>query len=478
MELNSDILYGFQGAVLAGGYDNVQPTPAFHKELWELATSEEKYVAVAAPRGHAKSTAVTHAYVLASVLFRQADFVVIVSNTEGQSVQFLGDIKAELNENEDLRELFGISKMLKETETEIVVRTKDRHQFKIVAKGSGQKIRGIKWLGKRPDLIVCDDMEDDETVLNPERRSKFRNWFYGALLPAGSDTCRVRLVGTVLHMDSLLERLLTDDTWKSIRYQAHNEDFSEILWPEKFPRERLEGIRQSYINQGFPEGYYQEYLNLPIDPSNAYFRKTDFQEMEEGDHDLPMNYYAAADFAISSKERADRTVITVGGVDHTNALNIVYVAAGRWDSKEIIDELLAVQERFEPEVFTMEAGMIEKTLGPYLEEAMVESGNFININKATATKDKESRARAIQARMRAGNVKFDKDSFWYNELEEEMLTFPRGRHDDHVDSMAWLGFTVNKFASAPTTEEQMEIDWELEMGDSMEFTGVNATTGY
>lgn len=476
--LTSEIIFGFQGTLLASGYDSPQPTPDFHKELWELACSDYPRVAIAAPRGHAKSTAMTHAYVLANVLFRHKSFVLIVSNTEGQASQFLGDIKKELAENEDLRELFGIEKFLKETETDIVVRTNDRHHFKIVAKGSGQKLRGVKWMGRRPDLILCDDMEDDDQVMNPERRMKFRNWFYNALLPAGSDHCDVRLVGTILHLDSLLERLMTDSTWQSARYAAHDEGFENILWPEKFPRERLEMIRQGYINQGNAEGYYQEYLNVPIDPYNAYFQMKDFAKMVENDHDKPKNYYAAVDFAISSKEKADRTVIVVGGVDPDGLLHIVDVSIGRWDSKEIVDRMIQTQMKWDPDIFTVESGHIEKAIGPYLNEEMFRTGVFLSLEKMVPTKDKESRARSIQARLRAGGVKFDKEAEWYEELEDEMLTFPRGRHDDIVDAMAWLGLTLDKFAASPTVDEIEEDEWEDEYGDDFYSMGINGTTGY
>lgn len=478
MELTADTILGFSGAVLASRYDNPKPTPDFHRELWDYCTADDVKVAIAAPRGHAKSTAITHAYVLAEVLFRKSSFVMIVSDTEGQAVQFLHDIKAEFTDNDVLKEMFGIAKLLKDTETEVVVRTKDRHQFKIIAKGSGQKVRGTKWLGRRPDLIIGDDLENEDLVMNQERREKFRNWFYGALLPAGGDTCRIRIVGTILHMDSMLERLLNSDSWVTHRYQAHNEDFSFILWPEKFPKERLLAIRNDYMTEGFPEGYYQEYLNLPIDPTNAYFKKDDFLPMSEDALDAPMNYYAAADFAISQREKADRTVITVGGVDSNNILHIVYCVIGRWDAKEIIENMLAVQRRFNPEIFTVEAGMIEKSLGPYLTEEMLRTGVFLNLNKMTPVKDKETRARSMQARMRAGSVRFDKSATWYPDMESEMLVFPKGRHDDIVDSMAWLGQTVDKFSIAPTTEEYEEAMWEDEMDETFEPVGMCASTGY
>ena len=478
MELTADTLYGFTASLLSKGFDNPQPTPEFHKELWELFLKDHPFVAAAAPRGHAKSTAITHSYGLASVLFRKASFVMIVSNTEGQAVQFLHDIKNELRENEALRELFGIDKFLKDTETDIVVRTKDRHQFKIVAKGSGQKVRGTKWLGKRPDLVICDDLEDDEIVMNQERRQKFKEWFYSALLPAMSDHGIIRVVGTILHLDSLLESLLSDDTWISERYAAHNADYTEYLWPEKFPRERLELIYQGYVNQGVPEKYYQEYLNVPIDPHNAYFKETDFIAMEEKDFDKPKNYYAAVDFAISSSNRADRTVITVGGVDSDGILNIEYVSIGRWDAKQIVDEMIAAQRRFDVDIFTAESGMIEKAIGPYLNDEMLRSGVYLNLNKVTPTKDKETRARSLQARMRAGGVKFDKDAYWYDELHDECLTFPRGKHDDIVDSLAWLGLTLDKFAVAPTIEEKADEEWEEEFETTFEPAGMSAYTGY
>ena len=140
-DLTPDVIAGFSGSVLSQRYDNPQSTPDFHKEVWEMCCSQARCVAIAAPRGHSKSTCITHAYVLAEVLFRGSQFVVIGSETESQSVDFLNDIKAELLENADLRELFGVKRFLKDSQTDIIVMMSDKHQFRIVAKGSEQKLR-------------------------------------------------------------------------------------------------------------------------------------------------------------------------------------------------------------------------------------------------------------------------------------------------------------------------------------------------
>jgi hypothetical protein len=67
--INASTVKGLTLGLLAVNYDNPKPVPYFHEEMWELCCSEHKKVAIAAPRGHAKSTAITHAYILAEVLF-------------------------------------------------------------------------------------------------------------------------------------------------------------------------------------------------------------------------------------------------------------------------------------------------------------------------------------------------------------------------------------------------------------------------
>ena len=91
--LNADVLQGFVGSVLAKRFDGSVTTPQCHREWWELCTGPDKFVAIAAPRGHAKSTAITLSYTLACVLFRERKYVVLTSDTEAQAAQFLGNIK-------------------------------------------------------------------------------------------------------------------------------------------------------------------------------------------------------------------------------------------------------------------------------------------------------------------------------------------------------------------------------------------------
>ncbi len=508
--LTSDVIEGFSKLVLSKNFDGYKPTPQCHREWWDLCVSEHTLVAICAPRGHAKSTAITHCYTLAATLFKERSFVVVVSDTYEQAVLFLQDMKKELTGNEDLMSLFGVEKLEKDSESDIIVRMQGGHRFRIMAKGAEQKMRGLKWDGKRPDLIVCDDLENDEIVMNQERREKFRKWFFNAVLPCRSDTGIIRVVGTILHMDSLLERLMPKDwdvkqiekghivkeplrsyynfkkfkrPWYSVRYRAHTEDFSEILWETKWPKSRLLEERQKYVDAGSPEGYSQEYLNYPIDESVSYFRRGDFLVMNEKDlnsnNTRMLRYYVGVDLAITEKSRSDFTVFAVGGMDEEGYLHIVDVIRERMDAKGIVDMLFAIEKRYHPERITIEGSMIEKSLGPFIQEEMHRRGEYLSIGTETPTKDKETRAQSLQGRMRSGGVKFNKGADWYYDLEQEMLQFPRGRNDDQVDAMAWLGFTINKMHEASTAKEIEEEQWqhEYDMSGLME-QGRSTITGY
>lgn len=502
-KLTSDLIHGFAGSVLSASYDEPAPTPECHREWWDLCCSEYKRVAIAAPRGHAKSTAITKAYTLASVLFRQNDYVIIISDTYQQSVRFLDLIKRELASNDDLRALFGIKEFLTDREDEVEVRMEDGYEFKITSMGSEQKIRGTLWKDKRPNLIIGDDLENDEIVMNPDRREKFRDWFFNALLPAMSERGKVRLVGTILHMDSLLERLMPQDIdknsiheplkvstanlkngWMSVRYRAHDEKFNNILWPIKWTRERLNEIQQMFISQGNPEGYFQEYLNRPIDPENAFFRKDDFQPFDEQDYARSWDYsptYCSVDLAVSTKERRDWCAFGIGSVDDSGFLYLRHVVRERFDPKEQIETIVRLQERYKFNTLLIGKGALEKSLGPFLLDELRRRGKFLHLEAIPESIDKRLRAQAIRGRMRAGGVKFNTKASWFPEFYEEMKVFDRGTYNDQVDMMSLFGMYLDQLMDAPAPKEQEKMAWEDENKEALEGEielGRSFITGY
>lgn len=506
MILTADVISGFSSSLLQKSFDSPVQSPACHYEWWKYFCDPAQLVAIAAPRGHAKTTALTHTYALAAVLFREREYVLVVSDTISQAVQFLGDIKKELMENERIKSLFKIKEFVKETEDDFICLCDDGHLFRMSAKGSEQKVRGLKWNNKRPDLIICDDLENDEIVLNKDRRLKFKRWFYGALLPCRSYRGIVRYVGTILHNDSLLESVMPrrsdKDTvveplktwskkkkpsWLSVKYRAHTNDFKEILWEERYEKDFFVTKRQEYVDQGLPDVYSQEYLNVPIDESMSYFRRSDFLDFTDSDRVLlakndwkkHFNFYIGSDLAVSQSETADYSVFVIGGTDEFGVLHIFRVIRERMDSQEIVETMLSLQRVYDPIAMSMEKGQIEKAIGPFLRQRMLETGDFISLLAVAPSVDKLTRARSIQARIRAGAVKFDQRADWFLDFEEEAIVFPRAKHDDQVDALAYLGLILDKLMEARSSTQIEEDEYSEELEDS-ELTeqGRNAATGY
>jgi phage terminase large subunit-like protein len=104
-------------------------------------------------------------------------------------------------------------------------------------------------------------------------------------------------------------------------------------------------------------------------------------------------------------------------------------------------------------------------------------GVYFNLNTSVANKDKQTRARGIQARLRAGAVRFNKGAEWYGELEDEFVRFPKARHDDQVDALAWLGLTLDTQQYAATPEELDEEEYQQFTRDYAD-DGRNAICGY
>jgi len=311
-----------------------------------------------------------------------------------------------------------------------------------------------------------DDLEDDEAVESDERRAKLKTWFMKALIPCLSeDRGEVRIVGTILHLDSVLSMCLKSPSWKSKLYKAHRsfEDFSDLLWPEMHTEERLREKRQEYIDMGDPEGYSQEYLNDPADLQNPFFRDEDFIPMDEDDEQRPKSYYVGVDFALSDQKYSDYTVMTVGGYDSKGLLHIVDERRMRTDDvAKIIDELFSVAQRYTPDMFLIEGGVIANAITPAWQIEMRKRNLYSAIHTYTPIQDKKRRAAAIQARMRVGGVRYNSQASWYEDHKNELRKFPRGERKDRVDALAWLGRGVEEFVEAPTQDELIDIAWQNE----------------
>lgn len=494
VRLTADLIENFAGVYLSPRYDSPRPTPPFHRKCWTLYCSDAPAAAVVAPRDHAKSTALTFDYILAEALFKVSDYIILVGSTEEKAGEQLSNISEELHDNEDLRRDFHVKSFEVDTRTEIIVRLADGHRFRILSRGAEQRIRGSLWKGKRPNLIVCDDVEDDEQVENKDRRQKFRRWFFRALKQALSKTGKIRMHGTILHEDSLLNRIRRMKTWKHQFYKAHAafDDFSGLLWPERWSADALHLRQAEFVEDGDAGGYSQEFLNDPQDNAEAYLRRDDFIPMTEDDYAASKTFAVGWDFAISKSDLANRTSCTVGGKCARNLLHHVDFRVGRWSpsvsdaDKERgefgwIDLMFEVEERWHPEVHFVEGGQIWGSIENVVKQEMLLRDQFLNIIVLHPIKDKATRGTSLKKKHRAGATRWNTLAEGYEGAREEMLRFTgfsQARLDDQFDSAATLSLGFDQLALVDEEDFDTEEESEMRHARPEENDGRSSVTGY
>ena len=467
-----------------------KPSPKFHYELDKIWTdgvlkgfnpyTQPKIVnaqpgchhAVAAPRGHAKSTNLTFKDDLHAVLYRYKHYILILSDTYPQAASFLEAISDELEENEAITEDFGNIVGNVWREDVIVTKTK----IKIQAKGAGQKVRGLKHKNWRPDLIVLDDIENDENVRTPEQREKLKNWFYKAVSKCGDTYTDFVYIGTVLHYDSLLVNVMNNPEYNSVKYKAVLNFSASPLWNiwetiltnknnknrktealaffNKNKQSMLKGTKVlweeklSYYDLMFmkvSEGaasFNSEEQNEPIDPEDCLFNKENFDYYNPHDinfSDKDFNFYGFVDPSLGKSKKSDfSAIITIAKSRSTGYMYVADADVDRRLPSVIIDAVLGkavwIKKAYgkKYKAFGCETNQFQYFLKTELAKESARRGIYLPIREVQQTSDKVMRIETLQPDIDNKYIKFNRQ---HKRLLEQLEFFPMADHDDGPDAL-------------------------------------------
>ena len=479
------------------------PDGVMQKELSELlykaSTVRGSKLAIAAPRGFAKSTIVSLEYVIYCICYKLEDFIVIISNTADQATGFLNDVKQELQTNEllirdfpDVCEVGTRPGPPRWTQREIVT----RNNVKILGLGTGQQLRGRRNRQARPTLIILDDIENDESAQNPDNYYKLEDWLTKAVLKAGSAVTNIVFVGTIHHFGSLLARF-TDSKqfpgWKSKIFRSviswaerselwqtwqnifrHKEGYgdesgpeaarrffetnekdmlkgTEVLWPERKSYYELMVMRETEGAVSFDS----EMQNMPVNPRDCFFKVEDLHYWDDvckteeellralGDD---VFFFGACDPSMGrdNKNSDYSAIITLAKDTKTGAIYVLDADVERRLPDKTIEAILFYQGRRRYRKFGFEANNFQEFMAMELAKRSEASGTYLKIEEIKHSSDKRARIEAMQPLVNSGTIRFSRK---HRILLEQMKYFPKGAHDDAVDALemaAKLAMTSRK----------------------------------
>jgi len=169
--------------------------------------------------------------------------------------------------------------------------------------------------------------------------------------------------------------------------------------------------------------------------------------VEYGPDDLPehLKKFGASDHAVSTKQDRDYTVLGCVGVDDNDDIWIMPdVVWDRMETDKTVENLLIQFRTHKPDLWWMESELISKSFGPFLKRRMIDEKTYVTIDPVQVSKDKPTRARAIQGRMSMRKVHFPRHAPWFQDARRQLLAFPYGANDDFVDWLSHIGMGLLK----------------------------------
>jgi predicted phage terminase large subunit-like protein len=475
--------------------------PGFHHEICDImnvVSTEEinRRIVVAAPRSHAKSSFLSKAFPIHEIVYRLRRYIILISETPTVSSANLEWIKTQLQHNEKLRRDFGEILHPKQqmnprdNSSEFIAwedlgEGKQRQLTLVQAASSGQALRGRNWNGNRPDLIVCDDLEDKRNTNTEQLRQELKDWFRQVVIPLGDPEGKktaIVFMGTTVHHQSLLIEVMNhrsdfekrhykaviewperSDLWEDCRqiytnredpkaaqnaelfYIANRKEMdrgAKVLWPDVQPLYKLMTKKWDDGSKAFNT----EYMNNPLDEESMIFNPNTFKYWDGGNYDFHSDKYVISfgvDFALG-KERSDYQAYTV--VARDKVTGVMYVVESYLDKVPLDQYLNIVVEKikhWQPDIVAADSNAFQEVVAKDLKNRLIAEGypastRYKEIKNRTK---KELRIEAMKPDIEGGMIMFSRK---HALLLEQFEQYGQGSHDDGPDSMNMAITTVIK----------------------------------
>jgi hypothetical protein len=404
-----------------------QKTPPFHYESIKAWWSTVPRIGEMAFRGAAKSTRAEEALAaMAGVRFFK--YALIVGNSETRAVERLSAIKHEMLTNERYITAFGDLQGPTWNDAEILL----ANGVMIKAFGARQSMRGAKHWDQRPDMLFVDDVEDEDNVSSKEQRDKLFRWFWRSLIPACEPDARIRIAGTPLHPESLLERLRKESGWPFPVYPivmpavTEPQYWVQSNWPGRYPLEKIREIRDSFAKVGDLEGFVQEYLCQSEEPALKVFQTRHIVRAPTIPAWAPSMVVVDPSRTTRVGKSARTGYVVFSWLGSKCYVRAAYGAYHQPD--QIIDETFKLDRTFSPVKVGVEKDGLEEFLMQPYRQAILKTGQPVPLTPLNAPRDRNKTRfiSGLQVFFEAGDILMCDD---FPDLFQEMDGFPRGMVD-------------------------------------------------
>lgn len=451
-----------------GAQGESHPTPPFHLYMLDKLTSPEELIVNLCFRGSGKTS------VYAEYLFpflaafpklpHLGDISValfIADSMENGAKNLRKNMEHRYNNSEFLQTILPKAKW---TDTSIEFTNEKGHEFSLKMYGASTGFRGTKTFGKRPNLVILDDIIPDEAGKSTTLMNNIKDMLYNAVIPALDPTCKkVILNGTPFSANDVVIQAIESGQWDvnifpiCEKFPCEKSEFKGA-WEERFPYERVLKEYKVYESVGKLTGFYQEYMlqinseeeRLVQDSEISWYSRKELLKVKNN-----FNFYITTDFATSAKQTADFSVISVWAYNNNGDWFWVDGICEKQTMDKSIDNLFSLVQMYSPLSVGIEVTGQQGAFIQWLRKEMMVRNiffSFAHSGKNNSTigirpeTDKLTRFNLMVPLFKMGKIYFPeelKSSKIMNEFTGELALATRNGikgHDDCIDTISMLSY--------------------------------------
>ena len=415
-----------------------QLSPAFHRDIDRAFDSMRRFIAIKIFRGGAKTSKV-RMRLSKQIAYGISHTILLVSNSQGHSVKSLEWVKRQVEFNTNWAQTFQLKKGARWSGEDIeVIHGIDAYPIRVLALGITGQIRGVNIDDFRPDLIIVDDADNEETTGSLEQIKKTNDLFFDALaksLAPESEAphAKMILLQTPIAAGDIISSCDKDPQWLTLSFGCFDAN-GNSRWPERWTTEVLLADKQAHIGRRQLALWMREMECTIIPEGGASFVSDNLKYYDL----LPERptYIISIDPASSMSKTADDQVIMVLAFWRRNIYLVEYSAEQGEDQQIAADKTLEYVRRYNPLGVYVESISYQRTLATFIENEMKRRRIYSPVHKVQDQRKKSDRIlQAIGTATGLGNL-YVKTTHHKFLLQYARYSPKSNDHDDVLDACA------------------------------------------
>ena len=440
-------------------------TPPVHLKMLDKIVSGEKRIVNLCHRGSGKTTLFMEYLTLYLAVFHRIPgfgpvegMLYIADSMENGAKNARKNIEFRYERSEFLQKYIKNAKF-----TDAYLEFENIKGEKIGVKlfGATTGLRGTKIFGKRPVLVVLDDLISDEaaksqTVMNLIKDTVYKGVNYAL------DPTRQKIIfnGTPFNEQDIIIEAVESGAWDvnvwpvCEKFPCSREEF-QGSWPDRFTYDYVLDQYQTAIKTGKLGAFYQELMLRISSEDERLVQNSEIQWYSRTNllkHRENFNFYITTDFATSAKQTADYSVISVWAYNANKDWFWVDGICEKQTMEKNIDALFKLVQQYKPQSVGVEITGQQGAFIQWLKNEMLSRNIWFTLARTKnqegirPTIDKLSRFNLVVPWFKTGKIYFPeemKSSIIMGIFMQQIRLCTVGGikgHDDCIDTISMLAY--------------------------------------